>query len=49
MADALSHHMNLLFARSNYESDLENQILSARNSDKEYQLLKEKTPKNKQK
>ena len=40
VADALSHHMNLLFARSNYESDLENQILSARNSDKEYQLLK---------
>ena len=29
VVDTLSCHANLLFARSNYESDLENQILSA--------------------
>ena len=28
VADALSHHTNLLFASNNYESELENQILS---------------------
>ena len=48
MADTLSWHTNLLFASSSYESDLENQILSAGNSDKEYHLLKEKTAKNEQ-
>ena len=46
VADALNHHTNLLFASSSYESDLENQILSIGNYDKEYQLLKEKTAKN---
>ena len=46
VADALSHHTIFLFPSSNYESDLENQMLTTRNSDKEYQLLKEKTAKN---
>ena len=45
MADALSHHVNLLFASSSYESDLKNQILSAENSYEEYQSLKEKAAK----
>ena len=44
--DTLSHHANLLFERSNYYSDLENQILNAENFDKEYQSLKEKTAEN---
>ena len=35
-AETLSQHANLLFARKNYESDLENHILNAKNSDKEY-------------
>ena len=48
VADALSHHVNLLFASSSYESDLENHILSAESSNKEYQFLKEKTTKNDQ-
>ena len=48
MADALSRHANLLFASNNYESDLENQILSAENSDREYQILRERTAKNEQ-
>ena len=48
MADALSHPTNLLFASSNYESDLENHILSAENSDTEYHILKEKAAKNEQ-
>ena len=34
VANALSHHTNLLFASSSYESDLENQILSTENYDK---------------
>ena len=46
MADALSHHANLLFASSSYESNLENQILSTENYDREYRILKEKTTKN---
>ena len=44
----MSPHANLLFASNNHEYDLENQILSAENSDKEYQILKEKTAKNEQ-
>ena len=48
VADALSRHANLLFVNNNYESDLENQILSAENIDREYQILKEKTAKNEQ-
>ena len=48
VADALSCHANLLFASNNYEYDMENQILSAENFDKEYQILKEKTAKNEQ-
>ena len=46
MADALSHHANLLFASSSYESDLEKQILSTENFDREYHILKEKIAKN---
>ena len=46
VANSLSCHTNLLFASSNYESDLENQILNAEISDKEYQNLKEKTIEN---
>ena len=34
VVDALSRHTNLLFASNSYESDMENQILSAENSDK---------------
>ena len=48
VAHALSRHANLLFASNSYESDLENHILSTGISNKEYQLLKEKTAKNKQ-
>ena len=48
MADTLSHHANLLFARNIHESNLENQILRAENYDKGYQILKEKTAKNEQ-
>ena len=40
VAYALSRHANLLFASSSYESDLENQILSAENYDREYDILK---------
>ena len=46
--NALSRHANLLFASNNYESDLENQILSIENYDREYHILKEKTTKNEQ-
>ena len=46
--DALSRNTNLLFASSSYESYLKNQIPSAENSDREYQILKEKTAKNEQ-
>ena len=46
MDNSLSRHVNLLFARSNYEFDLENQILSAENYDREYHILKEMTAKN---
>ena len=46
VADALSHHANLLFVSSNCEFDLENWILSAESSDREYHILKEKTAKN---
>ena len=42
----LSRHTNLLYARNNYESDLENKILNAENFDKEYQNLKEKIAEN---
>ena len=35
VVDALIYHTNLLFARNNYESNLENQILSVENFDKE--------------
>ena len=35
VAYTLSRHENLLFASSNNESDMENQILSAENYDKE--------------
>ena len=45
MTYALSH-ASLLFASNNHESDVENQILSVENSDREYQILKEKTAKN---
>ena len=48
VADALSRQENLLFACSNYKSDLENQILSAESSHREYQILKEKIAKNEQ-
>ena len=48
MVDSLSHHANLLFPSSNYESDMGNQILSAEISDREYQILKEKSAKNEQ-
>ena len=34
VVDALTRHATLLFASNNYESDMENQILSAENSDK---------------
>ena len=44
----MSRHANLLSTSSNYESTLENQILSGENFDKEYQILKEKTAKNEQ-
>ena len=40
VADALSRRADLLFASSSYESDLENQILSIENYDKEYQFFK---------
>ena len=46
VAYALSCHANLLYASSNYESDLENKILNVGNFDKEYQNLKEKTTEN---
>ena len=46
VTDALICHANLLFASSSYESNLENQILSVGNSDKEYHLLKQNTTKN---
>ena len=36
VADGLSQHANLLFTSNNYESDLENQILSTGIYDKEY-------------
>ena len=42
VADTLSHHANLMFASNNYEYDLENQILSVENSNKEYHILKER-------
>ena len=42
VADALSHHANLLLASSSYESDLKNQTLSVANFDREYQILKRK-------
>ena len=48
MVNTLSHRANLLLASSTYEIDLENQILSAGISNKEYQVLEEKTTKNKQ-
>ena len=48
VADALSLHANLLFASSNCKYDLENHISSARNSNREYHCLKEKTAKNEQ-
>ena len=48
VAYALIRHANLLFASNNYESDLENQNLSAENSDREYHFLKQKTVKNEQ-
>ena len=48
MEDTLIRHANLLFASSSYASDLENQILSTENYDREYQILKEKTAKNEQ-
>ena len=38
MIVSLICHANLLFASTNYESDLENQILSAENSDREYPI-----------
>ena len=34
VANTLSHHVNLLFASIKYEFDLQNQILSAENSDR---------------
>ena len=48
VVDAFSWHVNLLRASNNYESDLENRILSDGNYDKEYHLLKEQTAKNEQ-
>ena len=48
VTDTLSWHANLLFTSNNYETDLENQILNVGTSNKEYQLLKEKTAKNEQ-
>ena len=39
VAYTLSRHTNLLFASNNYEFDLKKQVLSAENSDKEYQIL----------
>ena len=48
VADTLSHHANLLFARINYEYDMENQILSAANYYREYQILKERNSRNEQ-
>ena len=48
MEDALSRHANLLFSRSSYEFDMEIQILNTKNSDRKYQILKEKTAKNEQ-
>ena len=48
VADALSRHSNLLFANNSCEYDLENQILSVENSDREYHILKENTAKNEQ-
>ena len=44
--DALSRNTNLLYASSNYESNLENKILNANFFDKEYQNLKENTTEN---
>ena len=44
VGDALNHHTNLLYASSNYESDLENKILNADNE--RNQNLKEKTTEN---
>ena len=41
MADNLNRNANLLFATSSYESDLENQILSARNYDKNIFIIKQ--------
>ena len=41
VADALSRQANLLFVSNNYEFDMENNILSAKNSDMEYHILKE--------
>ena len=43
VANALSHHANLLYASSNYESGLENKISEVEKFDKEYKKLKEKT------
>ena len=48
VVDAMSHHVNLLCARSSYEYDLGDQILSKGNFDGEYHRLKEKTVKNEQ-
>ena len=48
VADDLIPHANLLFARNSYESVMKKKILSAENSDREYQTLKEKMAKNKQ-
>ena len=42
VADTLIRHANYLFASNNYEYDLENQILSTENYDKEYQNFKRK-------
>ena len=38
VVDALSRHTNLLFASNSYEYDLQNQIISIENYDKEYQI-----------
>ena len=46
VVDALSRNTNLLYASSNYESNLENKIPIAENFDKEYQNLKEKATEN---
>ena len=48
MVDTLIRHANLLFTSNNYKSDLENHILRAENSDKEYHIFKEMTTKNEQ-